>query len=951
MLYVRLDLQDLGGGVKVGRLKCHVMDHIEHILIGIRDLERFQLYDVLRKVGERALAADAEFVQDSGFDCFPCSMDEMILTREAPDTHPDGDVEAILQRHEAIFGDTLRPNAVNAFEPMNLRLTDPLAAKPKSLQAKTRPQPLAWATEIASQLQSLLDQGVIETTSSTFWSQVLMVKKQDGKLRLCVDYRALNKLLTHEGWQLPNITELLRRLAGKRFFGKVDMTAGYHQLPIGLGQELTAFRINGNTYKFKKVPFGLQSAPPYFAFQMQTKILDGLEDACLVYLDDVIIFGESREEYLQNMSRVLNRFEERGILIKRSKCIFCVEEIGFLGHIVSGDGIKLSGDRKASLKNLALPTTVTQLRSFLGAANYFRQFISGYAVMAKDLHQLAAKSPSKQLQWTENLRQAFERVKSAVVAAPSLKFLSQDPNDEIILYTDASDYAFGGFLVQRQKGIEEPILFYSKSFNAVQSRWSVSDKEMYSIVHGVLSNHYLLMGRHFTIRTDHKALMYNEHVSASNKIERWKLSLSEYNIDWSYIKGEENVIADCLSRVTDNNAQEETDELLEPLTMLVISEETTKDTSSEIDTPVSLLDWQLSTIKTHHAPCHFNSHDTLKSLKAYKYDWRGIDKQVKDFTESCKLCQLVKTRTHTSHSAPFSIKSDRPGEKISLDIMEYDLDVFDYAYILVIVDCFHSYCTLIPLKSIRVGEIYHALIQYFCEDGIPDLVVHDLGASLNAADVKALLSFLNINTIVTTARNSQENGIAEQKIAKVRQVMKLLIEEHDTGSTDMVQLAWSTIVPFCQRALNVMTSSTGYSPAEIRFGLFNKLDAIKDLKVPEELAADQLEMLARAKEKLITRRNKKVLSNLTNFKINELVIIKNPLHLKRNVGHNPYLGPFKVSSQTNTSVTVTLVSNPTIIKTVKTSEVFRFKDGLVSKNQISTVPGLTLVPRLAETTV
>ena len=944
MLYVRLDLQDLEGGIKVGRMKCHVVDKIDHILIGLKDLERFKLYDVLRKIGERAVAADSEIDRDTGFNCYPVSMDEMLPTKEVADAHPDGDVEAILQRHGVIFGDTLSPSAANAFEPMNLRLADPLSPKPRSLQAKTRPQPLAWSTEIATQLQGLLDQGVIETTSSTFWSQVLMVKKLDGKLRLCVDYRALNKLLVHEGWQLPNISELLRKLAGKRFFGKVDMTAGYHQLPIGLGQELTAFRINGNTYKFTKVPFGLQSAPSYFAYQMQTRILNGLENICLVYLDDVIIFGETREEYLKNMEIVLNRFEERGILIKRSKCVFCVEEIGFLGHVVSGGGIKLSDDRKASLKNLSLPSTITQLRSFLGAANYFRQFIDGYALIAKDLHQLAAKSPTKHLLWTEDLKRSFERVKSAVVAAPSLKFLSQDPKDEIILYTDASDYAFGGYLVQRQMGIEEPILFYSKAFNPVQSRWSVSDKEMYSIVHGVLANHHLLMGRRFTIRSDHKALIYNDHISASSKIERWKVSLSEYDIVWSYIKGEENVIADCLSRVVDNSHQDESEELLEPLTMLILSEDTTKNTASEDETTLSISEYQHNMIKKHHGPCHFGKHDTLKSLKNHNYDWRFMAAQVQKFTESCELCQMIKTRTHPEHTGTYSIKSDRPGERISLDVMEYDEDIFNLSFILVIVDCFHSYTTLIPLKSIKAGEIYHALIHYFCDDGIPDVVYHDLGASLNAIDVKLLMEFFKINTIITAPRDSQGNGIAEQKISKVRQVMKLLIEEHSTSLNPDAEVAWSLILPFTQRALNVMTGSTGYSPAEIRFGIANRLDGLKELSVPPGLAQQQKEVIDIAKANLDKHKKKKEISELSVFKSNELVIIKNPIHLKRNVRHSPYLGPFKVTSQNNTAVTLTLASNPTIIKTVKNSEVFRYKEHTVPRDQIATVPGLSLVP-------
>ena len=185
----------------------------------------------------------------------------------------------------------------------------------------------------------------------------------------------------------------------------------------------------------------------------------------------------------------------------------------------------------------------------------------------------------------------------------------------------------------------------------------------------------------------------------------------------------------------------------------------------------------------------------------------------------------------------------------------------------------------------------------------------------------------------------------KEKISQVRQVLKLLIEE---SSTQSAELAWSLIVPFAQRALNIITGSTGYSPAEIRFGAHNRLDAIKEILVPVEIAEQQANEIAVAKQNLLMKKAKKDISRLSVFKPNELVIIKNPVHLKRNAAHTPYLGPFKVSSQTNTSVTVTLVSNLTIMKTVKTSEVFRFKDGLVAKEQITTVPGLTRVPRLAD---
>ena len=285
---------------------------------------------------------------------------------------------------------------------------------------------------------------------------------------------------------------------------------------------------------------------------------------------------------------------------------------------MSGDKISLSTDRKKALKDLAQPKTVTQLRSFLGAANYFRQFIDGYAEMSRDLHQLAAKSPSKLLAWTPQLLAAWERVKQAVITAPELTHLSDSPKDEIILYTDASDYAFGGYLAQVQNGQERPILFYSKVFNEVQSRWSVSDKEMYSIVHGVLANHYLLMGRPFTIRSDHKALMFNEKISASNKIERWKVSLSEYDIKWEFIEGSNNVVADALSRVIETTPEflETDDTDPEPFTVLVLNESMTVATAGpDEDDLVSLEQWQREMIRTHHSAGIVRSYTGSKGVK------------------------------------------------------------------------------------------------------------------------------------------------------------------------------------------------------------------------------------------------------------------------------------------------------------------------------------------------
>jgi len=224
---------------------------------------------------------------------------------------------------------------------------------------------------------------------------------------------------------------------------------------------------------------------------------------------------------------------------------------------------------------------------------------------------------------------------------------------------------------------------------------------------------------------------------------------------------------------------------------------------------------------------------------------------------------------------------------------------------------------------------------------------NDKGVSLNAEIVTSLTKFLNINSIVTTARSSEENGIAEQKIKMVRQVFTILNEEQkESSAISPGELAWSTLIPFTQRALNIMTGTTGYSPAEIRYGLHNRLDGIKIPLVPPELMIQQTEMLKNAKENLKKKMSRKQIKDLSLFKINDLVIIKNPTHLKRNAAHKPYLGPFKVISQTNTSLTLALATNPSIIKVVKTSEAFKFKGSEIPTSSIGAPGGLKMVPNV-----
>ena len=359
---------------------------------------------------------------------------------------------------------------------------------------------------------------------------------------------------------------------------------------------------------------------------------------------------------------------------------------------------------------------------------------------------------------------------------------------------------------------------------------------------------------------------------------------------WKFIEGKANVVADAMSRVVDVDVEvlNEADNIDDDdLVCLVLNEMTSEGGADAIEeSSVGLEEFKRQQIKIHHSPAHFGEHDTVNSLKKAGFSWRGLTKDVEHYLSTCRLCQMLKTRTHPGHAAAFTLKAEVPGEQIAMDVMELEEDFYGFTFILVLVDCSSSYTTLIPLRSIKAGEIYHALIKYFCDDGIPDSLRYDQGSSLNAAVIKSLLAFLQVNSIVTAPRSSEQNGIAEQKIGRVREVLRLLIEER---VADADNFSWSAVVPYAQRAINIMTGTNGFTPAEIRFGMFNRLDTLKELLVPEEIAKGQRDTKEELRQAQIRRKAKKAISEGTKFKPNEKVIIKNPLYLKRNAAHKPYL--------------------------------------------------------------
>ena len=401
--------------------------------------------------------------------------------------------------------------------------------------------------EVKDLLQGMMSQDVIQPSSSPWASPVVLVKKKNGSIRFCIDYRKFNAVTRKDAYPLPRVDDTLDTLAGSKWFSTVDMLSGYWQVEVDdKDREKTAFCTYEGLYEFKVMPFGLCNAPATFQ-RLMDMILAGLQwSQCLVYLDDVIVVGRCFDEHLKNLRHVFDRFREAGLKLKPAKCVFCCKEVSFLGHIVSADGITTDPVKTEKVKSWPLPSSRREVQQFLGFASYYRRFIKDFAQIARPLHRLTEKTAS--FQWNKECQDSFDMLRNKLISAPILTF----PNysQQFILDTDASDTGIGGVLSQVQDGEERVIAYASRSLSKPERRYCVTRKELLAVVYFTKHFRPYLLGRHFLLRTDHGSLMWLQNFKEpEGQLARWLEKLQEFDFEIVHRRGRKHTNADALSRL------------------------------------------------------------------------------------------------------------------------------------------------------------------------------------------------------------------------------------------------------------------------------------------------------------------------------------------------------------------------------------------------------------------
>ena len=400
---------------------------------------------------------------------------------------------------------------------------------------------------VQAEIKTMLELGVIEESHSAWSSPIVLVGKPDGSIRFCVDYRKVNDVSRFDAYPMPRVDELLDRLGTARFFSTLDLTKGYWQIPLSPeSKEKTAFSAPDGLYQFRTLPFGLFGAPATFQ-RLMDRVLRPHAAFAAAYLDDVIIHSDNWAQHLRHVAAVLESLRQAGLTANPKKCTIGRAEVRYLGYHLGRGQVRPLVDKTAAIATCLRPKTKKEVRRFLGLAGYYRRFIPAFAELTSPLTDLTRKGASDPVQWTEPCQRAFERVKEALCGEPLLF----TPNFSLpfILQTDASDRGLGAVLTQQVEGVDRPVLYISRKLSQRETKYSTVEKECLAIRWAVGSLRYYLLGRPFTLCSDHAPLQWLHRMKDTNaRITRWYLALQPFNFKVVHRPGALMVVADFLSR-------------------------------------------------------------------------------------------------------------------------------------------------------------------------------------------------------------------------------------------------------------------------------------------------------------------------------------------------------------------------------------------------------------------
>ncbi|KAJ9519051.1 hypothetical protein QJQ45_003519 [Haematococcus lacustris] len=702
--------------------------------------------------------------------------------------------------------------------------------------------------ELKRQLDELLAKGYIRPSTSPFGSAVLFVRKKDGSLRLCVDYRALNQLTIKNRYPLPRIDDLLDQLAGARVFSKIDLKSGYHQIRVAEADiHKTAFRTRYGHYEYTVMPFGLCNAPATFQRLMNDIFRPHLDQFVLVYLDDILIYSRSEAEHLEHLRTVLGLLRQHQLYANLSKCAFFLPSMDFLGHIISTAGIHPDPAKIRAMVEWPVPRNLNDLRSFLGSANYYRRLIHHHAHLILPLtNLLKAETPWL---WGPEQQKAFERVKAALASNPVVR--PPDFSRPFTVKTDASLYAIGAVLSQRDdNGAEYVVAYESRKLQPAEINYPTHDRELLAVVHALtLWRHYLL-GRPFTIETDNcpiTHIMTQPHLSARQL--RWTQLLAPYSFTLVHKAGKTHIVPDALSRrpdyqlsalsvATPDSAFFATYDHHAPQDaayQAAFSHTLTHNPSGPSSWHLRVIDGRLYTAsepprlyvpasplrsqllhEAHDAvtSAHLGRAKTLERLQRHFY-WPQMEQTVREYVRTCDQCQRNKATNQVPPGLlqPLPIPN-RNWQHVSMDFIgPLPPTSHGYDMVVTVVDKLSKMLHLIPTTATATAPDIAKLFfdHVFKHHGLPEAIISDRDPKFTSDFWTSLFHLTGTRLLMSSAYHPQTDGQSERANRTVEDMLRPYLNHYKTD--------WDEHLAAVEFAYNSSTHvGTGFSPFYLNYG-------------------------------------------------------------------------------------------------------------------------------------
>ncbi|KAI4320605.1 hypothetical protein MLD38_034066 [Melastoma candidum] len=701
------------------------------------------------------------------------------------------------------------------------------------------------AKELQKQVDELLSKGYVRESMSPFSLPVLLVPKKDGTWRMCVDCRAVNKIMVKYRYPIPRLDDMLDELHGSTVFSKIDLKSGYHQIRMKEGDEWkTAFKTKNGLYEWLVMPFGLTNAPSTFMRLMNHVLRAYIGKFVVVYFDDILIFSKNEQDHVNHLRSVLEALRHEKLYANLKKCEFFLESVVFLGFVVSSRGVEVDEEKVRAIREWPTPTTISEVRSFLGLAGFYRRFVRDFSTIASPLTDIIKKEVG--FRWGTEQEKAFKTLKEKLSSAPLL--MLPDFSKPFEIECDASGIGIGSVLMQEKR----PIAYFSEKLNGAALNYSTYDKELYALVRALETWQHYLWSQEFVIHTDHESL---KHLKDQGKLNRrhtrWIQFIEMFPYVIRYKKGKENIVADALSRRYTLISTLDAKFLgFEHIKELYLHDHDFKEVFSECkkgsfgkfyrhegylfrENKLCIPQGSMRELLVREAHGgglmgHFGVTKTLDVLREHFF-WPHMKRDVMRICLRCIKCKKAKSKIQP-HGLymPLPVPS-HPWTDVSMDfVLGLPRTRNGKDSIFVVVDRFSKMAHFIPCK--KTDDAKHVADLFFREivrlHGIPRTIVSDRDVKFLSHFWRVLWGKLGTKLLFSTTCHPQTDGQTEVVNRTLGTLLRAVIKKN--------LKAWEECIPFVEFAYNrVVHSSTMFSPFEIVYG-FNPLTPLDLTPLPSD---------------------------------------------------------------------------------------------------------------------